>query len=196
MSIVTLVSGGLDSSLMALLIRETGSEQRLLFVDYGQKARDRELHACRTVTSKFKLPEPVVANLGGFGSLIQSGLTDPKRDVVDEAFTPGRNAMFLLVGASYAVQIGADSVSIGLLDERYHLFPDQTRAFLEATEEFLFRALGQQIAILAPLMTMSKYDVVQLAKARGVSQTYSCHQGGPEPCGVCIACKEFEGTES
>ena len=46
MSIVTLVSGGLDSTLVALLARDEGLEQYPLFVDYGQRAKDKELSAC------------------------------------------------------------------------------------------------------------------------------------------------------
>jgi 7-cyano-7-deazaguanine synthase len=148
------------------------------------------------VLASLKLPEPSVARLDGFGALIRSGLTDTKLDVVDNAFTPGRNALFLLVAASYAMQVNADAVAIGLLDERYRLFPDQSKVFIEATEEFLFRAMGKQISLLAPLMTMSKSDVVKLAEQRNIRGTYSCHVGADQPCGKCIACREFEGTEA
>jgi 7-cyano-7-deazaguanine synthase len=108
----------------------------------------------------------------------------------------GRNGLFLLVGAVYAVTVGAASVAIGLLDERFRLFPDQSRAFIEQSEGFLARTLGQDVAIVAPLMNMSKADVVLLARKRCLlGGTYSCHEGGEEPCGRCIACREFEGTE-
>src|SRR3954451_23853635 len=115
-SMVTLVSGGLDSTLMASLTAELGRVQHPLFIDYGQRARDRELAACRASLARLGLPEPRVAGLGGYGALIRSGLTDASLDVVDEAFTPGRNALFLLVGAAYAVTVGAEAVALGLLD--------------------------------------------------------------------------------
>lgn len=135
-------------------------------------------------------------NLSGYGSLIASGLTDPDKDVVADAFTPGRNALFLLVAASYAVTVDAGAVAIGLLDERYRLFPDQSRAFLDECEKLLASALGREIALIAPLMRMSKADVVKVAEERGLrAGTYSCHEGGEKPCGRCIACREFEGTE-
>jgi 7-cyano-7-deazaguanine synthase len=194
-SIVTLVSGGLDSTLMAALAAEEAQRQYPLFIDYGQKARDRELAACRNAMARLGLSDPHIAALAGFGALIPSGLTDPELDVVDDAFTPGRNALFLLVGASYAAICGAGGVAIGLLDERCRLFPDQSRAFLQSAEEFVYRAIGREITLVAPLMHMAKADVVQLARERGLlGQTYSCHEGGPEPCGRCIACREFEGT--
>lgn len=134
MSIVTLVSGGLDSTLVAVLAREEGLEQYPLFVDYGQRAKNKELAACRAVLARLGLPDPKVAELGGFGSLIRSGLTDPTLRVLDDAFTPGRNLLFLLLASAYAAQRGADAVSIGLLHEDVSLFPDQTNAFLVQAE--------------------------------------------------------------
>ncbi|WP_460312680.1 7-cyano-7-deazaguanine synthase [Aliiglaciecola aliphaticivorans] len=47
------------------------------------------------------------------------------------------------------------------------------------------------IRFLVPLWLM-KPDVIELAKLKGITKTYSCHTGNLEPCGKCIACKEFE----
>ncbi len=47
MSMVTLVSGGLDSTVMAVLAKEEGLTQHPLFIDYGQLGCRRELRACR-----------------------------------------------------------------------------------------------------------------------------------------------------
>src|SRR5260370_32314534 len=115
MSMVTLVSGGLDSTLVACLARDTGVVQHPLFVDYGQRACSRELAACKRSMARLGLPPPQVADLSGFGSLIRSGLTDPKLRVLEDAFTPGRNMLFLLTAAAYAYQVGGGAISIGLL---------------------------------------------------------------------------------
>lgn len=196
MSVVTLVSGGLDSSLVALLAKEEGLEQFPLFVDYGQRARDKELDACRRVLARLDLPTPEVAGLGGFGSLIRSGLTDPTLRVLEDAFTPGRNMLFLLVAASYAFQRDADAVSIGLLHEDASLFPDQTDAFLKDAEAIIGRCMGREIRVLAPLSAFHKIDVVALAQEKGIIGTYSCHLGLDDACGACIACNEFNFEEA
>lgn len=195
MSIVTLVSGGLDSTLVALLTLETGIEQHPLFVDYGQRARDRELSACQRSMTRLGLPAPQVAGLGGYGTLIRSGLTDPELHAVEDAFTPGRNMLFLLVAAAFAYQTGADAVAVGLLHEDDSLFPDQTVAFLEQAEGVLATCMGRSIKVLAPLSGFHKRDVVALAKSKGIYGTYSCHLGGEQPCGTCIACREFQFEE-
>lgn len=195
MSIVTLVSGGLDSTLIAKLAQEEGLTQHPLFVDYGQRARDRELAACRRAMSELGLPEPKVADLPGFGELIHSGLTDSSLDIVKDAFTPGRNMLFILIAAAYAVQVAADAISIGLLHESTSIFPDQTNAFLEDAEALIRRCMNRDIKLLAPLASFRKSDVVALAKLKGIGATYSCHTGNEEACGSCIACREFEMVE-
>lgn len=191
MSIVTLVSGGLDSTLVAKLAQEEGLRQHPLFIDYGQRSRDRELGACRRAMADLNLPEPKVANLSGFGALIRSGLTDPTLHIADDAFTPGRNMLFLLTAAAHAYQVNADAVSIGLLHEDTSLFPDQTSAFLRDAECMIARCMGRDIRVLAPLATFHKPDVVALAHEKGIRNTYSCHMGSEKPCGACISCNEF-----
>ncbi len=192
MSIVTLVSGGLDSTLVARLAQEEGIMLFPLFINYGQRSYERELTACQTAMVKLGLPPPKVANLGGYGELIRSGLTDPTLRVLEDAFTPGRNMLFLLTAAAYAYQVGANAISIGLLHEDTSLFPDQTAAFLEEAQQMIQRCMGRDIQVLAPLSSFHKCDVVALAKKKGISGTYSCHMGGEVACGECIACNEFK----
>lgn len=192
MSMVTLVSGGLDSTLVACLAKEEGMLQYPLFIDYGQICRDKELAACRKAMAALNLPDPEVANLAGYGKLIKSGLTDPSLHIVDDAFTPGRNMLFVLTASAYAYQMGADAISIALLHEDTSLFPDQTAAFIEDAEKMIHRCMGCKIHVLAPLASYHKIDVVTLAEAKGIRDTYSCHKGEKQACGECIACKEFE----
>ncbi|MEN6318926.1 MAG: 7-cyano-7-deazaguanine synthase [Syntrophaceae bacterium] len=191
MSIVTLVSGGIDSSLLALLIKEQGIPQFPLFVDYGQLSLQQEWAACKAFHKQHDLSIPKKVNLSGFGKTIISGITCNNLDVKNNAFLPGRNFLFLLAGSSYAYQKEANAVAIGLLNEDVSIFPDQTSEFLEAAQGAIARALGKNIKILAPLMTLNKGDILELAKLRSISNTYSCHSGNKEPCGVCISCLEM-----
>ncbi len=191
MSIVVLVSGGLDSTLMAVLARETNTSIYPLYVDYGHLARNRELFACRNVFKKLNLPQPEVIDLSGIGKLIPSGLTNQNLHIHDDAFLPGRNLFFILAGAAYGYRRNASAVAIGLLDETLSKFPDQTTVFTKQAQQLLSVCLGREINVLTPLIKFTKQDVVALAKEKGISGTYSCHTGREEPCGVCIACKEF-----
>ena len=152
MRAVVLASGGLDSTLLTRLASEEGYDVFPLFVDYGQLAAITELNHCRAAMDKNEIRSPVVADLKGFGELVPSGLTNSDLHIVDQAFTPGRNSLFLLSAASYAATIGAKTIMIGLLDEKFHLFPDQTKDYIKKAESFLSLAVGQTISIKAPLM--------------------------------------------
>lgn len=195
MSFVNLVSGGLDSTLVGVMAKDDRINHYPLFIDYGQRAAQKEWETCKTVHRTLGLPEPIKMDLSGFGRVIASGLTCEHLHVKDNAFTPGRNLMFLLMGSAYAYQLGVSSVAIGLLAEEFSLFPDQKPVFLAQAEAAISAALGRQIKVLTPLIEFGKSDVVRLSLAKGVAGTYSCHTGNPEPCGRCIACLEFKSNE-
>lgn len=191
MSMVTLVSGGLDSTLMAVLAKEEGLKQFPLFIDYGQKARKREWQTCKQVLLKRKLPAPVRMDLRGFGKTIPSGLTNPNLRLNEDAYLPGRNLLFLLAAGSFAYINNCSAIAIGLLNDKHHLFPDQTKAFVREVEQVLTSAFGRSLKIVTPLMMFDKKDVFVMARRKRISGTYSCHSGKLHPCGKCISCLEF-----
>lgn len=191
MSIVTLVSGGLDSTLMSLMANEEGVVLAPLFIDYGQLGSAREWTACKLLHERHGLPLVTQMDVSGFGKVVPSGITNTAMRLNEDAFLPGRNLLLLLCGAAYAYRVQADSVAIGLLNPEDSLFPDQTADFLRKTEDMIEVALKKRIAVLAPLIEFTKANVLSLAKARGLRDTYSCHAGRDEPCGKCVACIEI-----
>lgn len=195
MGIVTLVSGGYDSTLMSLMAHEEAILLHPLFVDYGQLGAEKEWQVCKFLHEKYKLPEVTRMNISGFGKTIPSGITNVNMRINEDAFLPGRNLLLLLAGASYAYRIQAESVAIGLLNPANHLFPDQTKEFIEQCERMVEIAIGKSIVILTPLIEFSKADVLEMARVRGLEGTYSCHAGGDTPCGKCVACIEIANSE-
>lgn len=191
MSFVNLVSGGLDSTLISVMAKEEHIDHFPLFIDYGQRAASKEWETCQAVHRQLGLPTPKKMDLSGFGQVIASGLTNVGMDVKEDAFTPGRNLLFLLMGSAYAYQVGTSSVAIGLLAEQFSLFPDQRQTFLVQAEQAIAAAMGRKIKVLTPLIEFGKADVVRLSTEKGVVGTYSCHTGNNQPCGRCIACLEF-----
>lgn len=191
MSLVVLVSGGIDSTVMTVLAKEGGINPHPLFIDYGQRSVEKEWGACVTLMHQYGVHQPVRMNLSGYGQVVPSGLTRNELRVNEDAFLPGRNLLFLLAGAAYAYGVRANAVAIGLLDEAAHIFPDQTSAFLRAAEATIETALGRRVTLVAPLLGLSKAEVIALALKRGISGTYSCHMGGEDPCGKCISCREI-----
>lgn len=195
MSIVTLVSGGIDSTLMSLMAHEEGIVINPLFVDYGQLSSNREWNACEQLHERYGLPLVKRMDVSGFGKIVPSGITDPTMRINEDAFLPGRNLLLLLCGAAYAYSVQADGVVIGLLNPEDCLFPDQTLDFLRKTEDMIETAMKKRITVLAPLIEFTKADILSLATARGLQDTYSCHAGGNEPCGKCVACIEIANAK-
>jgi 7-cyano-7-deazaguanine synthase len=190
MSMVTLFSGGMDSTLMSILIAEEGIKQFPLFIDYGQISKEREWATCLEMHQRYYLPPPHYMDLKGYGQLIKSGLTDSMLNI-QEPFLPGRNMTFLLMGCAYAYQTNSSSVAIGLLSEKSHLFPDQTSEFLQRAESLIEIIMMRRIKIVAPLMQFTKSDIIELCREKSVIGTYSCHKGTEIPCGECISCLEI-----
>jgi len=195
MAIVTLVSGGVDSTLMSVMAQEEGVTLFPLFIDYGQLGSTKEWSTCQQLHRQLGLPPVIRMDLSGFGKTIPSGITNAALRINEDAFLPGRNLLFILAGAAYAYKVHASSVAIGFLDPQQHLFPDQTREFADACETMIEKMLGTPINVLTPLIEMSKSDVLAIAHSRGVEGTYSCHAGGDSPCGVCVACKEIANAK-
>lgn len=194
MKLVTLVSGGIDSTLMSILAREQKFELYPLFIDYGQLGGKLEWQACIYNHVKHRLPKPKKLSINGFGKLIHSGLTTKKLRVREDAFLPGRNTLFLLAASSYAYQVQSKNIAIGLLTDKYKLFPDQSYEFIQSAEKFISIELNYEIKILTPLMDFNKAEVIELARSKKVSKTYSCHSGNPIPCGKCISCIEIKNA--
>jgi 7-cyano-7-deazaguanine synthase len=188
---VCLSSGGLDSTVCLHLLRERGVSALPVYINYGQRNHEREWGALSGACASYRFPKPVRFDFSSFGTIIKSGLTNATLRVNDDAFTPTRNLLFLVLGGAVASSKGIRNIVVGFLSERTAIFPDQTDRFLRATEVALAESLGTQIEIHCPLRDMTKQDVLRLARARGISEFYSCHSGTEVPCGKCIACLEY-----
>jgi len=177
-----------------MLLKNKGHLLFPLFIDYGQLAAEAEWESCKKICHFLEL-EPERLDISGFGELIPSGLTDCSLDVEEEAFVPTRNLLFLTLGAAYSYVKSAHVVAIGLLSNP--IFPDQTRESIQEAQKAISMALGVNISILAPLISLNKYDTLMLARKYELPLefTYSCHTGNQEPCGHCISCRERIAAE-
>jgi 7-cyano-7-deazaguanine synthase len=188
---VCLASGGLDSLVCLHLLRRQKIRALPVFVNYGQRNLEKELGSLVRNTEEQNFGKPVILDIAGFGKTIRTGLTDREKRVLEDAFTPNRNLLFLVLGASVAFSKGASSLVVGLLSESTAIFPDQSDRFLNAAQSAISESLGVAMQIVCPLRDMIKDDVVRLSRELGIEYSYSCHSGSSEPCGKCIACLEY-----
>lgn len=192
MDVVVLVSGGIDSIVACKLIEKQGGNIYPLFIDYGQLAAKKEWVACQQLLADCGFSKAMRIDVSGFGHVISSGLTDKSKDI-QKPFLPCRNLLFLTLAASYAKTKSCKAIAIGLLNEKSHIFPDQTEAFIVNSNFAINSALDDNYMILTPLIQFSKADVIKLAEKYSIplQKTYSCHSGEDIYCGKCVSCKEI-----
>lgn len=198
-----LVSGGLDSATVLAIARAEGWEAHALTVDYGQRHRS-ELQAAVRVAQALGAAghRTVSVELGAFGG---SALTDAAIDVpkapttgIPITYVPARNTILLALALADAEVLDADAIYTGANAVDYSGYPDCRPAFIAAFEQLANLATrrgveGQPVSVLAPLIDMSKADIIRRGHALGVdfAQTVSCYDADPQgrACGACDACR-------
>ena len=206
MKAVVLLSGGLDSTTAAAIARSEGYELFALTIRYGQ-VHDRELEAARKVASALGVARHVEldVDLRAFGgsALTGQGAIPKDRDLEDartipSTYVPARNTVFLSLALSWAEVIGGTRIVIGVNALDYSGYPDCRPEYLEAFERLASLATragveGTTIRIHAPLLRMSKAEIIRAGVALGVdySVTHSCYDPAPDgrACGRCDSCR-------
>lgn len=201
---LVLLSGGLDSATCLAIARAEGFETYALSVEYGQR-HAAELAAARRVATALGAVAHRVAHvdLGQFGG---SALTDPALAVPTDGvgagipitYVPARNTIMLSIAMAWAEVLGADHIYVGVNAVDYSGYPDCRPAFIEAFEKMANLATkagveGHHLAIHAPLIDLSKADIIRRGTQLGVdySLTVSCYQADDDgrACGLCDACR-------
>jgi 7-cyano-7-deazaguanine synthase len=215
---VCLLSGGLDSSTCLAVARREGFECFALSFDYGQRHR-MELDAARRVAAALgtarHLILPVDLRVFG-GSALTADIEVPKGRSHEEmgqgipiTYVAARNTVFLSFALAWAETLEAEDVFIGVNAIDYSGYPDCRPEFIAAFERManLATKAGVEgrthLRIHAPLVKLSKAEIVKLAAELGLDfkLTHSCYDPDPagRACGRCDSCllrrKGFEEAE-
>jgi 7-cyano-7-deazaguanine synthase len=204
---VVLLSGGLDSTTVVALAKRDGYDVYALSFRYGQR-HAHELEAARRVAARYGAArhEIVEIDLRPFGgSALTADIPVPKgRDVAQESeipitYVPARNTIFLSFALAYAEVIGATDIFIGVNALDYSGYPDCRPEYVAAFERVanLATRAGVEgtapIHIRAPLIDLTKAQIIQLGLSLGVDYagTMSCYDPAPNgaACGECDACQ-------
>jgi 7-cyano-7-deazaguanine synthase len=204
MKAVLLLSGGLDSYTAGAIAASERYELYALTLRYGQ-VHVREVAAARDVARALgvrrhlELDVPLAA-FGG-SALVGDGQI-PKDRPLDEStipstYVPARNTVFLSLAMAWAEVLGADAIVIGVNALDYSGYPDCRPEYLRAFEHLASLATkagvqGRTLRILAPLISLSKADIIRRGHALRVDYglTHSCYDPAPDgaPCGRCDSC--------
>ena len=204
---VVLLSGGMDSATTAAIARDQGFVVHALSFRYGQR-HAVELEAARQVAQALRLTRHVVLDidLGAFGgSALTAAIAVPKDRPLEamgagvpSTYVPARNTIFLAFAVAFAETIGSTDIFIWANAIDYSGYPDCRPEFLAAFQHMArlgtrMGSEGAPLTIHAPLIELTKADIVRRGQALGVNfaLTRTCYDPSPDgaACGRCDACQ-------
>ena len=200
---VVLLSGGLDSSTVLAMAQARDFECYALSVHYGQR-HSAELNAARRIAGSLGVRQHRVmgVDLAGIGgsALTDTGIAVPESPTpgIPITYVPARNTLLLALALGWAEVVGAADIFVGVNAVDYSGYPDCRPQFIAAFENLARVATkagveGVPFTIQAPLIDMSKADIIRAGTALGVdfSLTVSCYQAEADgaACGKCDSCR-------
>jgi 7-cyano-7-deazaguanine synthase len=203
---VLLLSGGMDSATTGAIAREQGFEVYALSFRYGQR-HAIELEAAGGVAAALGVERHAVLDidLAAFGgSALTAGIDVPKDRplaamdaAIPVTYVPARNTIFLSLALGWAETLDSSDLFIGANAIDYSGYPDCRPEFMRAFEAMArlgtkMGTEGRAITIHAPLISMTKGEIVERGRELGVdfSLTRTCYDPDAQgnACGRCDAC--------
>jgi 7-cyano-7-deazaguanine synthase len=198
---IVLLSGGLDSTTLLYYAKDQGYEADCLIFHYGQrhtKEIQRAVKIAEHTQSAYHMVRFAMPWKGS--SLIEAQEPIPSHqkietETIPSTYVPARNIIFLSFAASFAEAVNARAIFIGANAVDYSGYPDCRPDFMRAYQEVLRQGLktgveGRPIQLAAPLIDKTKAEIIRMGLRLGVpyERTWSCYQGGEQPCGQCDSC--------
>ena len=201
-----LLSGGLDSAVNLKLALGKFSIVRVLTFDYGQKARRKEIEACRSICRRYRLKNMVVS-LPWLKGISTSALTKrtieiPKmapeklddrtasRESAQAVWVPNRNGAFINIAASFAEGLDASKIITGFNYEEGRTFPDNSERFIKAVNGALKISCLKRVSAISFTSRMTKDRIVAMGMKidAPLDLIWSCYKGGKKLCLECESC--------
>jgi 7-cyano-7-deazaguanine synthase len=202
---VVLVSGGMDSAVTLAMARAQGFVCHALSVAYGQRHASELVAAARVAALLGAIEHKTVSvdlrSIGG--SALTADIAVPEHvdthgdSDIPVTYVPARNTIMLSIALGWAETLGATDLFCGVNAVDYSGYPDCRPAFIEAFERLANLATkagveGRKLRVHAPLISMSKADIVREGTRLGVdfAHTVSCYRADSDgrACGHCDAC--------
>ncbi|MFN0207282.1 MAG: 7-cyano-7-deazaguanine synthase QueC [Planctomycetota bacterium] len=201
---VALLSGGIDSATAAAVLHSQGFDIFPLAIRYGQR-HSIEIEAAERLAKKLQFAplKIITIDLRAIGgSALTEDIHVPKGRAIDAnipvTYVPARNTIFLSIALGYAETLGAFDITIGANALDYSGYPDCRHEFLRAFESLANVATKAGVEgfgkfkIHAPLLELTKAEIIQLAVEKGVplEDTHSCYDPSEAgaACGECDSC--------
>lgn len=198
--VAVLVSGGLDSASLAVVLLDEFTRVFPIHVRFGLRWEEAERTHLLAFLNEARegrpglmpltvLDEPIAEIYGEHWSTAGGpGVPDARSE--DEAvYLPGRNVLLAAKAAVWCRLRGVKALAFGTL--KGNPFPDSTPGFFGELEGVLNRAMDGELTILRPFERWTKAEVLRRAAGLPLERTFSCLDpvdGGH--CGQCNKCEE------
>jgi len=200
---VVVLSGGQDTATCVMWAKRYFRKVYAVTFKYGQTL-DIELRAAKTIVRIAELAGHEIIDISEVSrllsrttSLVRSSDLDISwqggRGVLPTTFVPGRNLLFLVLGAMYAYSVDSHHLVIGVNFADWVGYPDCRPDVFPPLEESLRQGMEWEVKIHAPLLYLDKARINWLAEDLQAYQilypyTHTCYRGERPPCGTCPAC--------
>jgi len=213
---ISVLSGGLDSTVSTLLCKKDGYEVITITFDYGQRASEREINSSKKISQILGIKHHHVINLDFLKKFSGSALTNIKKDIPElkedvlddleittksmrDVWVPARNMIMFSIGSGISEYYNSNVVYTGINKEEGVTFPDNTLEFVNRFNSALEYGTLNKVKLVCPLYDLTKPKIVKLGhsieKELGVEvlrYSYSCyHDNGRDflHCGTCESCQ-------
>ena len=198
---VCIMSGGMDSTLSAYMMKKDGYKIVGVHFNYDQRTQNKELECFENICDDLGVIEKYVLDLDFFKKLGASALTDKNINIpicgveegVPVTYVPFRNGIFLSMAAAIAEKEGAEVISIGVVEEDSSGYPDCRKSYIQSMENSINLGTKDEtiIKIHMPLVELKKSQIVQKSIELKVplQLTWSCYKNEDMACGVCDSCR-------
>ena len=198
---VCIMSGGMDSTLSAYMMKNDGYEIIGVHFNYDQRTENKELKCFEAICKSLDVKEKYVLDLDFFKQLGASALTDKNIEVpisgveegVPVTYVPFRNGIFLSMASAIAEKEGAEVISIGVVEEDSSGYPDCRESYIKSMENAINLGTKDEtnIEIKMALVHLKKSQIVEESLKLNVplELTWSCYKNSDEACGVCDSCR-------
>ena len=198
---VCIMSGGMDSTLSAYMMKNDGYEIIGVHFNYDQRTENKELKCFEAICKSLDVKEKYVLDLDFFKQLGASALTDKNIEVptsgveegVPVTYVPFRNGIFLSMASAISEKEGAEVISIGVVEEDSSGYPDCRESYIKSMENAINLGTKDEtnIEIKMALVHLKKSQIVEESLKLNVplELTWSCYKNSDEACGVCDSCR-------
>ncbi len=197
----------MDSTTSLAIAQAEGFEAYALSFRYGQR-HSIELEKAKAFAIARNVTRHIIIDMDmrSFGgSALTADIDVPKGHSVEDigggipiTYVPARNTIFLSFALGWAEVLGAEDIFVGVNAMDYSGYPDCRPEYIASFEAMANLATKagvegrQKLNIRAPLMHVTKADIVRKGLELGVdfSETTSCYDPLPTgaPCEHCDSC--------